>query len=211
MTQIKFCGIRRDEDVDYVNQVRPDYVGFVFWTGSRRYVDPSTAMRLAGRLTPGIKKVGVFLDAEPGEIEAIARSGCIDMVQLHGHESEGYIASVKEMTGLPVIKAFTVRDRADLERAEACSADHLMLDSGAGTGSVFDWSLLKGFGRDYFLAGGLNPGNVGKAVTELDPMTVDTSSGIETEGTKDLSKMIEFKNAVIRTAGNRLQNDEESI
>nr|MCR5584867.1 phosphoribosylanthranilate isomerase [Lachnospiraceae bacterium] len=96
----------------------------------------------------------------------------------------------------PVIKAFKIQTEKDAEEAEKSCADYILLDSGAGTGKVFDWELLKDIKRPYFLAGGLNPENVGDAIRLLHPYGVDVSSGLETCGLKDKNKMTAFKEAV---------------
>ena len=103
---------------------------------------------------------------------------------------------MKQHTDKPIIKAFRVETENDIADAERYSADYILLDSGAGTGTVFDWKLLMNIRRPYFLAGGLSSDNVGKAVTTLHPFAVDVSSGIETGGTKDKEKMAAFVAAV---------------
>ncbi len=112
----------------------------------------------------------------------------IDIAQLHGDEDEAYIRRLRQLTGKPIIKAFQVKSEKEIADAGQCSADYILLDSGAGTGTVFDWNILKKIDRPYFLAGGLFAGNVGKAVRELHPFAVDVSSGIETDRRKDKEK-----------------------
>lgn len=196
MTQIKFCGLSRPEDAEAVAKIRPDYAGFVFWPGSRRYVSADTAVLLADIIPDEVQTVGVFMDDTVENILGIASTGCIDVVQLHGNESERYVRMVKRLTGFPVIKAFRINDPDTLERAYSTDADHVMFDSGAGTGRKFDWKVLDGFDRPFFLAGGLDPSNVAAAIKGLRPFAVDTSSGIETDGHKDPVKMEQFKRAV---------------
>ena len=113
-------------------------------------------------------------------------------VQLHGAEDNGYIRRLRALTDRPVIQAFRIRSEEDVRRAADSGADHILLDSGAGTGTAFDWALLRHIKRPYFLAGGLGPGKVERAVELLHPYAVDVSSGIETEGVKDPSKMAAF-------------------
>lgn len=196
MTAIKFCGLRRPEDVAGANEIGPDYVGFVFWEGSRRYITPEQAATLRRDLNEDIIPVGVFRDADIGTIRSICETGCISMVQLHGNETETAVRKIRETTGAEVIRAFVIRSKADVEKALSTDADHVMLDGGTGSGTSFDWSLLEGFGRPFFLAGGLTPENVGGAIERLGPFAVDTSSGIETEGNKDPTKMRRFAEAV---------------
>ena len=138
----------------------------------------------------------MFVNESPKKIAELLRSGVIDITQLHGDEDESYIRRLKQHTDKPIIKAFRVETENDIADAERCSADYILLDSGAGTGTVFDWKLLMNIRRPYFLAGGLSPDNVGKAVTTLHPFAVDVSSGIETGEKKDKEKMEAFVAAV---------------
>ena len=199
MTRIKMCGLRRAEDIAAANEIRPEYIGFVFFPGSRRYIPPETAAVLRERVDPGIQTVGVFVDEEPETIARMLREGIIDLAQLHGHENEAYVMRMRELTDRPIIQAFRIRNEADAKTASASSAEHILLDAGAGDGRVFDWRLLSGITRPYFLAGGLNPENVSGAVRDLHPWAVDVSSGIETDGWKDIGKMRAFADAVRRT------------
>ncbi len=194
-TKVKFCGLKRIEDIEAANALKPDFAGFVFWEKSSRNVSAKDAVALGKALLPEIKKVGVFVDEAPEKVAALLTDKVIDIAQLHGSEDEGYIARLRELTGdAPIIKAFVIRSNDDLERAKESSADYLLLDSGKGTGQTFNWELIKeaGFDRPYFLAGGLGVENVAEAVKELNPYAVDVSSGIETEGIKDPDKMSKF-------------------
>ena len=202
MTGIKMCGLRRPEDIEAVNGLKPEYIGFVFFPGSKRYVTPETAKALKGLLDPEIRAVGVFVDEVPETVARLLEEGVIDIAQLHGHEDEAYISRLRQLTGKPLIRAFRIRCEEDAKQAEASSADAILLDAGAGDGKTFDWSWLKAVTRPYFLAGGLNPENAGRAVRELKPYAVDVSSGIETDGFKDMTKMRAFVKAV-RTEAER--------
>lgn len=196
-TNVKICGLRRPEDIEAVNTFKPEYIGFIFASKSRRYITPDKAALLKNMLHPGILAVGVFVNEDPEEAARIANEGIIDILQLHGGEDEEYIQTLRTMTKKPVIKAFSVKNASDLEKARTSSADLVLLDHGAGgTGESFDWSLLKGFGRPYFLAGGLNASNVTDAVKEYRPYAVDISSGVETDGYKDADKIRQCIEAV---------------
>lgn len=195
MTRIKLCGMMRDKDIKTANDLGVDYIGFVFAKKSRRYVSPEQARRLKELLSPQIRAVGVFVNEPPEKVAALLLEGIIDLAQLHGEESEEEIQSLRE-TGKPIIRAFQVRSEKDLWAAEKSSADHILLDAGAGDGALFDWKKLEGFERPYFLAGGLDPENVLDAIRRLHPYGVDVSSGIETEGKKDPKKMKAFAEAV---------------
>ncbi len=192
MCKIKICGIMREEDCDALNGLLPDYAGFIFAPKSRRYITPDTALAFRGRLDRRIQTVGVFVDEDIDVICDIARSGAIDAVQLHGSEPDGYVRRIKALTGLTVIKAFTVRGGTDIDEAMKSSADMLLLDNGCGTGEQFDWDYLEDVDRLYFLAGGLTPDNIGGAVTRYCPYGVDVSSGVETDGAKDSAKIRRF-------------------
>ena len=197
MTRIKLCGLSRPCDIEAANALKPEYIGFVFAPKSRRCVSPETAEALRKMLDPAIRAVGVFVREYPERIAGLLERGIIDLAQLHGNEDEKYIARLRALTGKPLIRAFRVDSPADLADARESTADFILLDNGAGgTGESFDWSLLQGFGRPCFLAGGLNPENAAAAVETLRPFAVDVSSGIETDGVKDGKKMKAFVDAV---------------
>lgn len=197
MTKIKLCGLSRLCDIKAANELMPEYIGYVFAEKSRRYVSPGQAAKLKEQLDKDIKSVGVFINAKPEFIVDLLGSGTIDIVQLHGGESEEYINRLRQFTDKPIIKAFSVDGERDIEEANASGADYVLLDSGkGGTGTVFDWDLIRKMNRPYFLAGGLTVSNVGNAVEKLRPYTVDVSSGIETDGYKDRNKMEMFVKAV---------------
>ena len=196
MTKIKLCGLSRPCDIQTANELMPEYIGFVFAPKSKRYIDPQKAAGLKELLSSDIQAVGVFVDEASDTVAALLNSGVIDIAQLHGGEDEAYVQRLRQLTDQPIIKAFQIKTRDDIAEAERCSADHVLLDSGAGTGAVFDWSLLKNAKRPYFLAGGLSPDNVYEAVRLLHPYAVDVSSGIETDGLKDREKAAAFIAAV---------------
>ena len=202
MTKIKLCGLSRREDIVAANGLMPDYIGFVFAKGSRRFVDLDGAKELKGLLDPGIKAVGVFVDQDPEEVIRYVREGIIDVIQLHGKEGDGYIRALRSHTKCPVIRAFVISKTEDIRIAEESIADHILLDAGKGDGRPFDRSLLEGIKRDYFLAGGLSPDDVGDAVRRYHPYAVDVSSGIETDKVKDPEKMKAFVEAVRRENNN---------
>ena len=192
-TKIKFCGLRLEEDVKLAASLDADFMGFILSERFRRYVSPDEVSRLKQFVTSRTKTVGVFVDEPEDYVIACAKQADLDMIQLHGCEDDAYIADIKEKTGLPVIKMIKPVSIDDIITARQSMADLILLDSGAGgTGRVFDWSLAENLGRDYILAGGLTPVNVGDAVKRLKPFAVDVSSGVETGGSKDSSKMKAF-------------------
>lgn len=196
MTRIKLCGLSRPCDIEAANELKPEYIGFVFASESRRYITPGKAADLKRLLNPDTKAVGVFVNESPEHIARLLNDGIIDMAQLHGGEEEAYIRRLRQLTGKPILKAFQIQSADGIEAANRCTADYVLLDAGAGTGSVFDWRLIRGMKRPYFLAGGLGCGNAGLAVKLLHPFAVDVSSGIETNGVKDRTKMAAFTAAV---------------
>lgn len=196
MTKIKLCGLSRPSDIDAANELKPDYIGFVFAPKSKRYVMPEKAMELKQMLLPEIQAVGVFVNERPESIAKLLQDGIIDMAQLHGDEGENYITQLRQFTDKPIIKAFRIQNASDIADAEQSSAEYILLDSGAGTGTVFDWKMIQSMQRPYFLAGGLDSDNVAEAVKTLHPYAVDVSSGIETDGLKSKTKMAAFVAAV---------------
>ena len=216
-TKIKICGLRRPEDIEAVNKYKPEYVGFVFYKKSKRYVTEEQAEKLRELLDEKISSAGVFVNADKAEILRLMRKGIISGAQLHGNESEDYIRELKEelqkpgifsdrkeyMTGGEIIKAFVFKNLKEedavrksawriLEEAGKSPADYILFDNGYGSGETFDWSILRDFDKPYFLAGGLNPENVSGAVKMLHPYAVDVSSGLEEDGYKNPEKIREF-------------------
>jgi len=196
MTKIKLCGLTLPCDIECVNKLLPEYIGFVFSPKSKRYISPENAEKLRSILDGRITSVGVFVDENIDVIADLAKREIIDAAQLHGNENDEYIANLRKEVDCPIIKAFRIESVADILMADNSSADYVLLDSGGGTGTVFDHSLLKGIARPYFLAGGLDSENVETAINQLTPFAVDASSSLETDGFKDKMKMTAFVNAV---------------
>ncbi|MGN0299184.1 MAG: phosphoribosylanthranilate isomerase [Lachnospiraceae bacterium] len=192
-TKIKICGLRRPEDIQAVNQYQPDFIGFLFYEKSKRYISREYASTLKQILDEHICAVGVFVNEKPELVAQIANEGIIDWIQLHGAETEEYIQRMRQLTDKPIVKAFGIKEERDLEKAECSSADYLLLDSGSGgTGMPFDWSCLGKMKRPYFLAGGLSNENVGEVIERFAPYAVDVSSRVETDGWKDAKKIEQF-------------------
>ena len=199
---IKICGVWRDDDLAVLNEVLPQYVGFVFHAGSRRCVDLATAQRLRGVLDQRICCVGVFKDAPLDEVVAVARSGAVRLVQLHGTVSAGDIDRVRAgAPGVGIIRAVSVTGVQSIVDAAEIGADYLLLDGpNPGSGEGFDWGLI-GQARQLvplpplFLAGGLTPDNV-SSVAGLGVAVVDVSSGVESDGAKDPALIRAFTVAV---------------
>ena len=200
MTRIKICGLTRPEDISFVNEAEPDYAGFVIHVpGSRRSVSPEEAARLRARVAGKIVPVGVFVDEPLDNVATLLENGVIEMAQLHGSEGEGYIRELRARTGKPVCKAFRADTEQSVRPALHSKADYLLFDHGSGgTGKAFDWQLVSGVKRPFFLAGGLTVENLCTAISTVHPWAVDLSSGVEQAGQKDREKILAAVAAVRR-------------
>lgn len=194
--KIKFCGIRRLEDVAAVNLCQPDYMGMILSGGFRRSISQEQAQRLVQEKSDAIAAVGVFVNESSEIICRMAEQLHLQVIQLHGNESAEQIQTLQQKTGLPVWKALRIGTLEELEAAGTNPADCLILEgkTGAGiggTGVCADWELLArhSWNRSFFLAGGLQPENVLEAIATVSPTGVDFSSGIEEDGVKSLRRM----------------------
>ncbi len=195
MVRVKICGLREAAGAIAAVNAGADLLGFHFCPSPRR-VSPEEAKEIVDGLAVRPKIVGVFIDQEQDEVRQIAEFVGLDLVQLHGSESPGFDA------GRPVIKVLKVKD-GEIPGAEDWP-DPVMLDSWSpdqrgGTGRTWDWELARPLlsRRRVFIAGGLEPGNVGTVVSEFKPYGVDVSSGVEASvGIKDPDKIREFVRAV---------------
>lgn len=194
--RIKFCGIRRLEDVAAVNLCQPDYMGMILSGGFRRSISQEQAQRLVQEKSDAIAAVGVFVNESSETICRMAEQLHLQVIQLHGNESAEQIQTLQQKTGLPVWKALRIGTLEELEAAGTNPADCLILEgkTGAGiggTGVCADWELLArhSWNRSFFLAGGLQPENVLEAIATVSPTGVDFSSGIEEDGVKSLRRM----------------------
>ncbi len=208
MVKVKICGIKRIEDVHYVNQYLPDYIGFVF-ADTKRKVRLQTAAMLAKELDPRIKRVGVYVRQEIGLLTEALAGGTVDYLQLHGDEDAAYEEALFESLlqhGINdpqerCIKAFRIRGAEDFKRIGETKCQWLLLDTYSqklpgGTGEHFNWDLIRGIDREFFLAGGINVNNIERAIKEVKPYAVDVSSSLETDGVKDKEKIREFMEKV---------------
>ena len=172
--KIKICGLMRSKDIEYVNEFMPDYIGFVF-AKSKRQIDFDTAKRLKEKLDKSIKTVGVFVDEDIETIAQIVNEGVIELVQLHGSEDESYILNLRQKlkSDTGIIKAVRVNSlnnnilKDNLLNKISTNADFVLLDSGAGSGEVFDWDKKIVCNKPVFLAGGLNEYNVSEAIKKI--------------------------------------------
>lgn len=196
--KIKICGLSRTEDIACVNRLLPEFIGFNFFPQSKRYVSPEQAARLKKILSPQIKAVGVFVNADIELIARLAVAKIIDLVQLHGDEDAAYCRNLKRRVQLPLIKAVRVRDEASLKGLENYPADYLLFDpyvqgQYGGTGQRLAVPLKdKIIGRPYFVAGGLNADNALEILRQTNAFAADVCGGVETDGVKDPQKIMEF-------------------
>lgn len=186
MAKIKICGLKRPEDISYVNKLNPDYVGFVLSNGYKRSIDMAQLRKLRDKLNSNITAVGVFVNEPVDIVNACVKMELIDMVQLHGNEDVEYIKQIKA----PVIKALKPGE-FDLVKDYQAYVDYFLFDSGTGTGKSFDWSTIPKTDTEFFLAGGIGSNNLREAIGTVEPYAVDLSSSVETDGYKDYNKIKE--------------------
>ena len=206
--EAKICGLSTPEMVEAAVEAGADFVGFVTFPRSPRHIESLDLLRALGAHVPrSVVRVGLFVDPDDALIDARLATGAIDMLQLHGAETAERVAALKARTGKPVIKAIKVGEPEDVARgiaAYAGVADRLMFDAADGTlpggnAKAFDWTFLSGrrVPVPWFLAGGLNPGNVAEAVRVTGARAVDVSSGVEaTRGVKSTELIRAFLGAV---------------
>ncbi len=192
MVKVKICGLYRMEDIAYVNEAKPDYVGFIInFPKSHRNVSLDFTKEMIAKLDSDIKSVCVIVN-QPIE-DVITYANEFDIIQLHGDENLDYINSLKvALPSKEIWKAFKVKSVEDIENAKVCNADNVLLDSGYGTGKQFDWSLGFDIERNFIVAGGINIDNATGAISNFKPYALDISSGVETEKVKDKNKIIEI-------------------
>lgn len=197
--KIKICGLFREEDINYANELKPDYIGFVF-AESKRKVGVEKAYNLKNKLDKEIKSVGVFVNDNLDFILNLIREKIIDIIQLHGNEDNDFLDNLKTKTNAKIIKFIPVENADSILNSLNIFSDFILLDNlKGGVGKTFNWNYLKEafelnkkfievFNKKYFLAGGLNKENINEAL-KFNPYCVDLSGGLETNGIKDFEKM----------------------
>jgi phosphoribosylanthranilate isomerase len=206
---IKICGLKTPRALDAALAGGASHVGFIFFAKSPRNIEPAAAGALRGAAKGRALAVAVTVDADDAFLDEIVAAMAPDMLQLHGKETPARVAEVKARYGLPVMRALSVSEADDLEKARAYAgvADRLLFDAKppkgselpGGNGVSFDWALLKALpaGTDYLLSGGLNAGNVAEALRLANPPGLDVSSGVESApGVKDVDLIRGFFDAV---------------
>ncbi|MFC3161688.1 phosphoribosylanthranilate isomerase [Ciceribacter thiooxidans] len=213
MPDIKICGLKTSEAVDRAVERGATHVGFIFFEKSPRNIEPEIAGALADRVRGRSKIVAVTVDADTDELDEIVDLLKPDILQLHGKESPERLLMLKALYGLPIMKAFSIREPDDLKRIEPYIgiADRFLFDAKApsgselpgGNGVPFDWRVLRTLDGsvEYMLSGGLNKDNVAEALRETGAGGIDVSSGVErAPGVKDIAMIDEFFAAVKRAS-----------
>lgn len=201
-TNLKICGIRRPEDVQYLNEFPPDFAGFICSQGYRRSVTPEQLRTICFPLQLRIIRVGVFVDPAWEDLAPFVPH--LDIVQLHGNESPALIAEIREKSpDTGIWKAARVRTAEDIAAADTLDVDALVLDSFSavsegGTGTLAPWDIIAQNRpkKPFLLAGGITPENVRQAIKAVQPWGIDASSSLETDGCKDREKIRAMYQAV---------------
>jgi phosphoribosylanthranilate isomerase len=208
VTKVKICGITNLEDARAATDLGAWALGLIFFPDSPRRVELEQAAEIATALRRRVELAGVFVNAPLDEVLGVLESAPLSMLQFHGDEGPSYCEEARRRTGLKVMKAARVRDRAAVRALSSYRTDFHLLDayvpgSWGGTGERFDWELATAHpGKPpLVLSGGLDPDNVAEAIAVAKPFAVDVASGVEAEpGRKDRDKLARFFTAVERTA-----------
>lgn len=196
MKEVKICGLRTLKDIETVNELRPDYCGFIVnFPESYRSIGTDELKKLTSALSPEVIPVGVFVNENPEIIASLLNDEIIKIAQLHGNEDEDYIENLFDLTDGQIWQAFRVHCSDDLEPALQSPADLVLFDAGRGSGKTFNWEILEEFPGPYALAGGLSLQNINEAL-KTDAVLLDVSGGVETDGYKDYEKIKQFIRAV---------------
>lgn len=178
---IKICGITKLSEIEDLNELKPDYIGFVF-AKSKRQIDGKTACRLKENLDKDVKTVGVFLNNTEEDILNVLKEVELDVIQLHGDENNNFIDSLKKKVKCDIWKAVSISTKEEMDKAMRYNVGTLLLDgSNPGSGIAFDWKTLRdiNLNKRIFLAGGINEENVLEGIRVVKPYGIDTSSGVE--------------------------------
>ena len=200
MIKIKICGIKTIEAAEAVADNGADFIGFIFFERSHRYIDPRGAAEISRRVS-NVKKVGVFVDEQIDDVNSIADRVGLDYIQLHGRETADYALKVER----PIIKAWRFGDNFDIRAAEEYPSEIVLLDSFVkgkvgGTGQLFNWTaaarLTERLTKPLLIAGGISIDNVSTAIEMFRPFGVDVSGSLEVDGEKSIELIEKFIRAV---------------
>lgn len=204
-TKIKICGITNLEDARFIAGALVDFMGFIFYNKSPRYIEPGEAGAIINWIE-GPEKVGVFVNQSIDDVNSIAKQTGLDFVQLHGDESPEYCELIEK----PIIKVIHIEEESvdyllkyQIEQYSDV-ADYLLFDTKieelwGGTGNSFDWSMISDLDVQipFFLSGGLNAENIKEAIETVQPFAVDVSSSLEQNpGLKDFGKIEAFMDEI---------------
>lgn len=198
--KLKVCGMRDPENILQVAELHPDYIGFIFYEKSKRYVGKE--FKIPTQLSKNIKRVGVFVNESTERVMSLARLHKLDFIQLHGDESVDQCQELKQES-LSVIKVFSIDEHFNFAKVEPYkkTVDYFLFDTKSdhygGTGETFDWNLLNGYDQEipFFLSGGLSSNNIEKVknVENRNLHALDINSGVEiSPGLKSKEKLVEL-------------------
>lgn len=193
MTRVKICGIRDKKEIEFLNEIKPDFAGFVmFFEKSKRNIEPVRAKELLSYLDKNIKSVAVTVSPKMEQVKKVFECG-FDLIQIHGEVSDEILSNPY----LKVLRAFNVIDIDNIAKYDNNPniVGYVFDAAVPGSGKLFDWNILENIPRDgklLFLAGGLTPENVAIAIKTVKPDVVDVSSGVEGSNGKSREKIIRF-------------------
>ncbi len=207
--KIKVCGMRDPENISGVVPALPDYLGFIFYPKSKRFVGYEPSLEVLEAISNSVQKVGVFVDEAPEKVLEVYQNWKLDVVQLHGLETPEYSRQIQN-SGITVFKAFSVDESFDFTTLEAYSAvcDYFLFDTKGqlpgGTGQKFNWQLLENYkGKvPFFLSGGISPDDLEVLRNFEHPRWhgIDINSGFEiSSGIKNEEKVNQFINEIKRS------------
>ncbi len=197
--QLKICGMKNPQNITDIAALNPDYLGFIFYEKSKRYVGEDFDEAATYHLPKGIKKIGVFVNASMEYVLSKVKRYDLDLVQLHGEETPEFCRDL-QMKNITIIKVFAVGQTFDFSILEPYKphCDYFLFDTKGkekgGNGVTFNWDVLKAYDNEkpFFLSGGLNLENIGKVkeLGDLNILAIDVNSGFETEpGLKDVESI----------------------
>ncbi|WP_419883709.1 phosphoribosylanthranilate isomerase [Peribacillus sp. B-H-3] len=201
--KVKICGIRTFEAAQAAVLAGADYLGFIFAEG-KRHISPLDAGRIISKIDSSVKKIGVFMNQPYEEIVETYYLAGLDYVQLHGEETAEFADSLP----FPVIKAISLNSEYNFSGVSGYPASYFLLDRPKSAAKeTLDWKRLTMSDfplSELFLAGGLTPENVEEAIITVRPYAVDVSSGVETDGVKDIGKIRAFIRNAKRGSGEEI-------
>jgi len=211
--KIKVCGLKMPENIEAVAALNPDYMGFIFYENSPRYIETASREMLKAIPAP-IQKTAVFVNKSAGEISGLIDSLNLDAIQLHGNESPDFVGSFRDK--VKVIKAFGVDEAFDFDKLNGYSGkvDYFLFDTKTekhgGSGKPFDWSVLNQYQLDvpFFLSGGISPENLEEVMALNHPQLygVDLNSKFEdTPGVKNIEYLKKAFETVKKTYNNEIR------